>query len=41
LQASRDRLLSVLQELDTYENENEGKDRIHFQAIKRENGRMH
>ena len=41
LQASRDRLLSVLQELDTYENENEGKDRIHFQAMKRENGRMH
>jgi CRP/FNR family cyclic AMP-dependent transcriptional regulator len=41
LQATRDRLLSVLQELDTYENENEGKDRIHFQAIKRENGRMH
>lgn len=36
LQASRDRLLSVLQELDAYENE--GKDRIHFQAIKRENG---
>ena len=25
LQATRDRLLSVLQELDTYENENEGK----------------
>ncbi len=41
LQATRDRMLSVLQELDTYENENEGKDRIHIQAIKRENGRMH
>ena len=41
LQATRDRMLSILQELDTYENENEGKDRIHFQAIKRENGRMH
>jgi CRP/FNR family cyclic AMP-dependent transcriptional regulator len=41
LQTTRDRLLSVLQELDTYENENEGKDRIQFQAIKRENARMH
>ena len=41
LQASRERLLSILRELDAYENENEGKDRIHFQAIKRENGRMH
>ena len=39
LQATRDRMLSILEELDTYENE--GKDRIHFQAIKRENGRMH
>jgi hypothetical protein len=25
LQATRDRMLSILQELDTYENENEGK----------------
>ena len=32
LQATRDRMLSILQELDTYENE--GKDRIHFQAIR-------
>jgi CRP-like cAMP-binding protein len=28
LQASRERLLSILRELDAYENENEGKDRI-------------
>ena len=41
LQASRERLLSILRELDAYENENEGKDRVHFQAIKSENGRMH
>ncbi len=33
LQASRERLLSILRELDAYENENEGKDRI--QAIDR------
>ncbi len=39
LQASRERLLSILRELDAYENG--GKDRIHLQAIKSENGRTH
>ena len=41
LQATRDRLLSVLQELDAYENESDGKSSIHLQTIKRDNGRMH
>jgi hypothetical protein len=27
---TRDRMLSILRELDTYRNENEGKDKIHL-----------
>ena len=34
LQASRERLLSILRELDAYENEGEGRDRIQFSSDK-------
>jgi CRP/FNR family cyclic AMP-dependent transcriptional regulator len=35
LQASRERLLSILRELDAYENDGEGRDRIQFSSDKK------